>query len=131
MNPIKVLLVDDEVEFVSALAERLQLRNYDAKAVYCAEDAFALIKSDPPDVVLVDLRMPGMGGLEIRDTIRQFDPGIEVILLTGHGAVDEHGAGMKEVPFEYLLKPVDLNDLMEKIGSAAERRRTNAPDRRR
>lgn len=126
MTATKVLLVDDEIEFVSALSERLQLRNYDAKAVFCAEDAFALIKSDPPDVVLVDLKMPGMGGIEILETIKQFDPSVEVILLTGHGAIEDHAEGMKMVPFDYILKPVDLSELIQKIDQAREKR-----DRRR
>lgn len=125
MTPTKVLLVDDEVEFVSALAERLQLRKYDAQAVFCAEDAFAIIKSNPPDVVLVDLKMPGMGGVEILETIKEFDPSVEVILLTGHGAIEDQGRGMREVPFEYLLKPVDLSEVIKKIDDARARRRGN------
>jgi len=60
MTRTKVLLLDDEVEFASALSERLQLRNYDAKAVYNAEDALTVLHSDPPDVVLLDLKMPGL-----------------------------------------------------------------------
>jgi DNA-binding NtrC family response regulator len=127
VTPTRVLLVDDEIEFVSALSERLQLRNYEARAVYCAEDAFAIIKSDPPDVVLVDLKMPGMGGLEILETIKQFDPTVEVILLTGHGAVEDRASGMKEVPFEYLLKPVDIGELVRKIDQAGERRKGKGP----
>lgn len=126
MTPTKVLLVDDEAEFVSALAERLQLRKYEARAVFCAEDAFAIIKSDPPDVVLVDLKMPGMGGVEILETIKEFDPAVEVILLTGHGAIEDQGAGMREVPYEYLLKPVDLSELLKKIDAAGQRRRSRA-----
>ncbi|MBI4653832.1 MAG: response regulator [Nitrospirae bacterium] len=69
MTSAKILIVDDEVEFASVLAERLQLRGYDAKAVYCAEDSFAIAKSDPPDVILLDLKMPGMSGIEILMTM--------------------------------------------------------------
>ncbi|MDP2278536.1 MAG: response regulator [Nitrospirota bacterium] len=123
MTPVKILIVDDEVEFASALAERLQLRGYDAKAVYCAKDSFAIAKSDPPDVILLDLKMPGMSGIEILMTIREFNPNIEVILVTGHLNLEEKIEGIKIDKFNYMMKPIDIKELIERINKAMERRK--------
>jgi DNA-binding NtrC family response regulator len=118
----KVLLIDDEVEFASALAERLQLRNYDAKAVYNALEALNSIYSDKPDVVVLDLKIPGMDGLEILKTIKQFDPTIEVIILTGHGDIESVKEGLTSGAFEYIMKPLDIGELIAKIEQAKKRR---------
>ncbi len=125
MEKTKVLVVDDEVEFASTLAERLQLRGYNAKAVYCAEDTFAAVKSDPPDVILLDLKMPGMGGIEILMTVRTFASDIYVILLTGHMDVEKEIEGVKLDNFDCILKPVDIKELTGKIDKAAEKRNLN------
>ncbi len=121
MRQTKVLVVDDEVEFASTLSERLQLRGYDAKAVYSAEDIFAIAKSDPPDVILLDLKMPGMDGIEILMTIREYVPGIEVILLTGHIDLESKIEGIRIGAFDYILKPVDIGELIAKIDKAREK----------
>lgn len=121
MKPVKVLIVDDEIEFAATLAERLQLRGYDAKAVYCAEDVFAIAKSDPPDVILLDLKMPGMSGIEILMTVRDFDPDIEVILLTGHLNLEDKIKGVRINDFSYIMKPIDMGELIEKINKALEK----------
>ncbi len=118
----KVLIVDDEVEFASTLAERLTLRNYDVKAVYRGEDAITTAQSDPPDVVLLDLRMPGIGGLEVLKTIKKVDPTIEVILLTGQPETEGTGEGIPTALFDYIMKPVDMGELIVKINNANEKR---------
>ena len=115
MKKTNVLVVDDEVEFASTLAERLQLRGYNAKAVYCAEDTFAAVKEDPPDVILLDLKMPGMSGIEILMTVRTFAPHIYVILLTGHIDIEKEIEGIKLDNFDYIMKPVDIKELLAKI----------------
>ncbi len=125
MTRTKVLLVDDEVEFASALAERLQIRNYDAKAAYNALEALNSIYSDKPDVVVLDMKIPGMDGLEILKTIKQFDPTIEVIILTGHGAIESVKEGLRSGAFEYIMKPVDIGELTSKIDKAQKRRKQN------
>ena len=121
MARTKVLLVDDEVEFASALAERLQMRDYDAQAVYSAEDAITVARSNPPEVMLLDLKMPVMGGLEVLKYVKQYIPSIKVIMLTGHGAVDEGLVGIDEGALDYAMKPIDIKELIEKIEKARQK----------
>jgi DNA-binding NtrC family response regulator len=123
MSQTKVLLVDDEVEFSSALAERLQLRNYEVKTASNALEALGLIHNYMPDVVLLDLKIPGMDGIETLRTIKKFDPTIEVIMLTGHGDVQSVENGMKSGAFEYIMKPVDISELTLKIDKAQKKRK--------
>jgi DNA-binding NtrC family response regulator len=119
---IKVLLIDDEVEFISALAERLRLRGYDARALSQAGDAMEIIKNEPPHVVLLDFRMPGMDGIEVLKIIKKINPSIEVIMLTGHGDTRSVEEGMKSGAFEYIMKPVDIGELIVKINQAKNKR---------
>lgn len=122
MSQTKVLLVDDEVEFSSALAERLQLRNYDVKTANNALEALGLIHNFLPDVVILDLKIPGMDGIDTLKTIKKFDPTIEVIMLSGHGDIQSVEEGMKSGAFEYIMKPVDIGELTSKIGKAKRKR---------
>ncbi len=122
----KVLIVDDEIEFASTLAERLQIRGYNAKSVYSAEDAIALSRNDPPDVMLLDLRMPVMSGIKVLQTIKQFNPSIEVIMLTGLGSTQDSAEGMESGAFDFIMKPVDIENLVEKI----EKAKSNKQERR-
>jgi len=119
---IKVLLVDDEVEFASALAERLRLRNFDSQAVSNAEDALTVIRNTPPDIVLLDYRMPGTDGIGILKIIKEMNPAIEVIMLTGLQDTLSMEEGMKSGIFEYMVKPVDIGELMVKINLAQKKR---------
>jgi DNA-binding response OmpR family regulator len=125
LSQTKVLVVDDEVEFASVLSERLLLRNYDAKAVYTAEEALNLAKHWSPDVVLLDLQMPGMNGLEALKIIKQIDETIEVIILTGRGDEFSREQGLTGGAFEYIMKPVDIGELLIKIDKAKKNRRRN------
>ncbi len=122
MQRTKVLLIDDEAEFVTALAERLQLRNYDATAVFCADDAFSAFLKNPPDVVLLDLKMPGMDGIEVLKTLKLYDPAVEVIILTGLGAEQSGNEGIRRGAFDYVVKPVDIDDLTVKIDQAKKKK---------
>jgi DNA-binding NtrC family response regulator len=121
----KVLIVDDEVEFASTLAERLALRNYDVKAVYHVEDAIAALESNPPDVVLLDLRMPGIGGVEVLKAIKKHDPTIEVILLTGQPKTEVNDEEIPNGLFDYVMKPIDIAELIAKINNASEKRNSS------
>jgi len=118
----RILLVDDEVEFVSTLSERLQLRGYDVRTANNALEALAFVYKEAPDVIILDLRIPGMDGIETLKTIKKFDPTIEVIMLTGHGDIRSVEEGMKSGAFEYIMKPVDISELTAKIDIARKRR---------
>jgi DNA-binding NtrC family response regulator len=118
MARAKVLLVDDEVEFASTLSERLNIRGYDTKAVYSADAVLNKVRSDIPDVVILDLKMPGANGLDILKAIKQFNPSIEVILLTGHGSEQCTAESESGGAFDYMMKPVEIDSLTEKIEMA-------------
>jgi DNA-binding NtrC family response regulator len=122
MSQTKVLLVDDELEFVSALTERLQLRNYDARSATNASEALTSIKKDPPDVVLLDLKIPGMDGIEILKKIKENDSTIQVIILTGYGDIESVKEAMRHGAFECVVKPVDIGELLIKIEQAKKKR---------
>jgi DNA-binding NtrC family response regulator len=119
---IKVLVVDNEVEFASTLVERLRLRNIVAKGVFSGEDALSMITDCSPDVIILDLQMPDMSGLNVLSKVKDLDPSIEVILLTGHGSFEAGITGMELGAFDYIIKPVDLTLLMEKIAEAYKKR---------
>jgi len=118
MEDWKVLLIDDEHEFVSTLAERMSLRGVKADVAYEGVEALRLMAADPPKVVVLDLMMPGMSGLAVLEVIKSEYPEIEVILLTGMGGTKEGIEGMRLGAFDYLAKPVDIDTLMQKIGEA-------------
>jgi DNA-binding NtrC family response regulator len=122
MSQTKVLLVDDEVEFTVALAERLQLRNYSVQTANNALEALGLVYKNRPDVIILDLRIPGMDGIETLKTIKKYDPTIEVIMLTGHGDVQSVQEGMTSGAFEYIMKPVDIGELTSKIDKAQKKK---------
>ncbi len=127
MRKTRVLIVDDEIEFASTLAERLQLRNFDAEAVTGADEALARMHGgSKPDVVLLDLKMPGIDGLATLTLLKSEDPSVEAILLTGHGSTKAAIDGMQRGLFDYLMKPVDIGDLVQRIRNAAEKRRNAA-----
>ncbi len=122
MSATKVLLVDDEAEFASALAERLQMRGYDAKAVYSADEGFESISRDAPDVILMDLNMPGIKGIEALKTVKLVHPAIEVIILSGLGSEETATEGLRNGAFDYVVKPVEIEDLVIKIDQAKEKK---------
>ena len=120
MKSMKVLLVDDEVDFVSTLAERLQLRGVETITATDGETALDLIEKDPPEVVVLDVMMPGIGGVDVLNRIKARHPKLPVILLTGHGSINTGVAGLKQGAFEYLVKPVNIEELMKKLQEALE-----------
>ena len=119
--PSKVLLVDDEREFVQTLSERLIMRDMGPAIAYDGESALDLIKEDEPDVMIVDLKMPGIDGLEVLRKVKETRPDIEVIILTGHGHEADRELCMKLGAFAYLQKPLDINVLSETIQKANEK----------
>ena len=116
--PSKVLLVDDEREFVETLSERLQLREVGASVVYDGEQALAAIAKEEPEVVVLDLRMPGVDGLEVLERIKTSYPAVKVIVLTGHGSARDRDQCLKLGAFAFLQKPVELEELAEVMRQA-------------
>jgi two-component system response regulator CpxR len=119
--PSKVLLVDDEREFVETLSERLVMRDMGSAVAYDGESALELIKADEPEVMILDLRMPGIDGIEVLRRVKQTNPDIEVIILTGHGSEADRETCMGLGAFAYLRKPVDIDKLTQMIKKANEK----------
>lgn len=115
---MKVLVVDNETEFASTLAERLRLRKIAAESVYSGAEALAMVPLLRPDVLILDLQMPEMSGLDVLHKVKAIDPTIEVILLTGHGSFDTGISSMELGAFDYIVKPVDLTLILDKINEA-------------
>jgi DNA-binding response OmpR family regulator len=126
MTKPRVLLVDDEREFADALTERLRLRGYEAAAAGCAAEALAAVATAAPDVVLLDLNLPGVRGVELLMTLRQCLPETEIILLSGHLDLAEKIEGVRLDAFGVLLKPVEMAELIAQIEAAKARRGTHA-----
>ena len=125
--PSKVLLVDDEKELVQTLSERLISRDVGSYAVFDGKQALDLIDDDKPEIMVLDLRMPGLDGIEVLRRSKQKNPEIEIIILTGHGTEDDRKLCMELGAFAYLQKPVDLEDLSHTIQEAhAKVRRVQA-----
>jgi len=122
ISDIKVLIIDDEVEFATTLAARLKLREYSTQLATSGEEGLISLENNPPDVVVLDLKMPNLDGLEVLAQIKEINPTIETIILTGHGSFEAGEEGMQLGAFDYLMKPVDLNLLLEKIKEAYEKR---------
>ena len=119
--PSKLLLVDDEREFVQTLSERLLLRDMGSAVAYDGESALKLIKEDEPEVMILDLKMPGIDGIEVLRRVKESNPDIEVIILTGHGSDADREVCMKLGAFAYLQKPVDIDLLSETLKKANEK----------
>ncbi len=120
MGSFRLLVVDDEEDFLETLVKRLNKRNIDATGVPSGEKALELINEIPFDVVVMDVKMPGLDGIETLRELKKVNPGIEVIILSGHASVDAAMDGMKWGAYEYLLKPCELEELIEKIDRAYE-----------
>jgi two-component system response regulator CpxR len=116
--PPKVLLVDDEQEFVVTLSERLQTRNLESAVAYDGEQALSIVENDAPDVMVLDINMPGIDGLEVLRRVKKDKPQTEVIILTGHGSDKERTHAEELGAFAYLNKPVDIDVLADAMKQA-------------
>lgn len=119
---IKVLLVDDEMDFANTLAQRLKMRDLNVGTAYDGEEALARLKEDEPDVVVLDLNMPGMHGMEVLAETRRAYPDIQVIILTGHGTDKEEEEAKKIGSCDFLNKPADIDYLEQTIRKAFHRK---------
>jgi DNA-binding response OmpR family regulator len=115
---IKVLVVDDEVTFADTLAQRLKMRDLKVGTAYDGEEALSKVKKEEPDVMVLDLKMPGMHGMEVLREIRKAYPEIQVIILTGHGTDKDEEEAKNLGGFDYLKKPADIDHLENKIRQA-------------
>jgi DNA-binding response OmpR family regulator len=122
MKDMKVLLVDDEEEFVKALAERLKMRDLRSDTVLDGEEALSFVEDQEPDVMVLDLKMPGIDGMEVLRQVRRAYPKIQVIILTGHGTEKDEEEAKRLGAFEYLEKPVNLDVLVKKMKAAYRRK---------
>ena len=118
----RLLIVDDEDQFVEALSERLSMRDYDVTTVQTGEDAIEKITNYNFDVVILDVRLPGIDGTEVLREIKNLKPLTEVIMLTGHGTVEIAIEGMKLGAFDFLMKPCETEELTVKIEKAHDRK---------
>ena len=118
MNP-KVLLVDDEERFISALAKRLSLRGINADWVCNGEDAISKVKENQYDLAMLDVKMPGIGGIELKRMLHQLAPSMKFIFITGHGSGSDFAIGSTEAS-SYLVKPVKIEVVIEKIQEALQ-----------
>jgi DNA-binding NtrC family response regulator len=126
MMETKLLLIDDEEAFVKALGKRLSIRDVAVVSAYSGEEGLAQLNQDPEiDVVLLDVKMPGMDGIETLREIKRSHPIVEVIMLTGHATVESAIEGMKLGAFDYLMKPCDLEELVVKVEDARSKRRAH------
>jgi CheY-like chemotaxis protein len=119
--PSKVLLVDDEREFVQTLSERLLMREMGSVVAYDGESALSMVNEDEPEVMILDLKMPGIDGIEVLRRVKETRPEIEVIILTGHGSEADRETCMKLGAFAYLQKPADIEMLSDTLKRANEK----------
>jgi len=115
---IKVLLVDDEEAFVNTLAQRLKMRELNVETVYDGEQALSQVKSKEPDVMVLDLKMPGLHGMDVLKEVRKSYPNMQVIILTGHGTEKDEEEARRLGGFDFLRKPADIDTLIGKIKEA-------------
>lgn len=126
MNQFNLLLVDDEKAFLDTITKRLEKRKMNVSSVHSGEDALKLLgKIKKIEVVILDVKMPGMDGIETLINIKDDFPLVEVIMLTGHATVETAIEGMKIGAFDYLMKPCDIDELLEKVEGAAEKKRNH------
>ena len=122
VDAFNVLLVDDEADFLETLLKRMKKRNVDVKGVKSGEEALEFLKQNPVDVVVLDVKMPGIDGIQTLREIKKTYPLIEAIMLTGHASLEVAIEGMELGAFDYLMKPIDIDDLLYKIQDAYKKK---------
>ena len=122
MKKLKLLLVDDEKEFVETLADRLRMRDLEASIARDGEEALSAVKKEEPDVIVLDVKMPGIDGIEVLRRVKDAYPDVEVIILTGHGSEKDEEAARSLGAFDYVKKPADLDKLVPQIKDAFRQR---------
>jgi len=124
MSIANVLLVDDEVSFVETFGERLELRDFEISKAFSGREALQVLEENKNvEVVILDVKMPGMDGIETLADIKRKHPLVEVMMLSGHADVESAIEGMKQGAFDYLMKPVDMDQIITKVTEAALKKR--------
>jgi len=122
LDPFNVLFVDDEVDFLETLLKRMKKRDLEVSGVKSGEEALEFLDQNSVDVVVLDVKMPGMDGIQALKEIKTRHPLIEVVMLTGHASVEVAIQGMELGAFDYLMKPIDIDDLLYKIQDAYKKK---------
>jgi DNA-binding NtrC family response regulator len=124
MSIADVLLVDDEVSFVETFSERLELRDFEISKAFSGEEALQVLDENKNiEIVILDVKMPGMDGIETLTVIKRKYPLVEVMMLSGHADVTSAIDGMKQGAFDYLMKPVDMDQIISKVTEAVAKKR--------
>ena len=121
-TPSYIMLVDDEEDFIEMLSLRLRESGENVLAAYSGSQCLEVLEKSEIDVIILDIKMPGMDGIETLQEIKKRHPLVEVIMLTGHGTIETAIEGMKLGAFDFLLKPSDFDDLFEKLKNARRRK---------
>lgn len=122
MERYRVLIVDDEEDFVDTMVRRLKAKGFDAQGVTRGRDALKMMESQEFDVCVLDVKMPGMDGIETLREMKKQKPLMEVIMLTGHGSVESGIQGLQLGAYNYVMKPVPFPDLLQQMNQAYERK---------
>jgi DNA-binding NtrC family response regulator len=122
MKEIKVLMVDDEEVFAKTLAERMRMREVNSEVVLNGEQALEFLEGKTPDVMVLDLKMPGMQGMEVLRRVHETYPQVQVIILTGHGSEKDEAEARRRGAVEYLKKPVPIETLMAAVKNAHKKK---------
>ena len=123
MDTLRVLFVDDEDDFRETIVKRLNARKIQAMGAESGFKALEILKDHDFDVMVLDVKMPGMDGIETLRHVKKMKPEIEVIMLTGHASVEFGLKGMQLGAFDYVTKPAPLNELLDTIGQAYNKKR--------
>jgi DNA-binding NtrC family response regulator len=119
-DPIRILLVDDEEGYVNVLANRLRRRKFQVTTAYSGGDAIRAVRGNDFDVAILDLKMEDMDGIEVLKIFNQMGLSMKIIMLTGHGSQEAAREGLKLGAFDYLTKPCELHELIQKINEASK-----------
>lgn len=122
MKEFKVLMVDDEEDFITTLAERMKMRDLDSEVALDGEQALQIVDDDVPDVMVLDLKMPGIDGMEVLRRVRKGYPNVQVVILTGHGSEKDEAEAKRLGAFAYLQKPVDIERLIQTLKNAYKKK---------
>ncbi len=122
MEAFNVLIVDDEADYLTTLVKRLKKRGLNPLAAHSGEGALEILKKEKIDIVVLDVKMPGMDGIQTLREIKKIDPLVEVIMLTGHANMEVAIEGMSLGAFDYLMKPAEIDELHYKLQDAYKKK---------